>query len=216
MMRSKSILFSLSCSCWKQTIRNFPAVLRTKFCRFSAVSMAKSVPTTTCQIGPSSSMRRLRRDCAITCTSFEDVSATSFLIAAMVCATSEPSSTDLGSSTLTVPRPAGLLAAGSASAASGSAVAPSVSAVGAFSAPEEGGPSRPGDCQMTTIALSTCQTPMVLSLFLQAKPSCVPTSTCQCGPKFLSRDAFKESANSPHRAAFERLVLASSFLTQRW
>mmetsp|Transcript_158670 Transcript_158670/g.485750 ORF Transcript_158670/g.485750 Transcript_158670/m.485750 type:complete len:232 (-) Transcript_158670:134-829(-) len=111
MIRWKSILLSRNCSCWKQTMRSFPAVAMTRFRRSAATSATKSAPVTTCQIGPSSRVKRLLTVCASTCTSSDSAAASSSRTQAMVCSASEPASALEGSWTRRVAAETAALAA---------------------------------------------------------------------------------------------------------
>mmetsp|Transcript_107479 Transcript_107479/g.334043 ORF Transcript_107479/g.334043 Transcript_107479/m.334043 type:complete len:260 (-) Transcript_107479:176-955(-) len=216
----------VNCSCCQQTTRVLPATTSTKLRASAAAATPNSVPAATCQMGPSSSVRRFRTFCASCCTSWPRAPASSSRSRATVRSTSEPASTTVGCSTRSVAPASPLGASGLlASAPSGAVSLPVLAPAAAASAPwatssaaagpaAEAGSSMPGDFQITTISSLTRHTPIVWSRFLHAKPSCLPTRTCQCGLKLWSSEAFRDSASSPQRAAVVRF-LASSFFTRR-
>mmetsp|Transcript_86276 Transcript_86276/g.229303 ORF Transcript_86276/g.229303 Transcript_86276/m.229303 type:complete len:207 (-) Transcript_86276:183-803(-) len=206
-------------------MRCFPAVATTWFRLSSATSATKSVPVTTCQIGPSSLINRLRNACANSWTSVVEEAAISSRSNAMVRSTSEPASTVVGSWTRkevaeALPLAAGGAAEASAPPALASAASAAVSSAGAAAlelAPGDAwGPSKPGDFQMTTEVSPMRQRPMEWSTFLQANPRLVPIRTCQCGSKLLSRDPFSARANAPQCAFWPRFLSSGPFLTMFW
>mmetsp|Transcript_127959 Transcript_127959/g.370295 ORF Transcript_127959/g.370295 Transcript_127959/m.370295 type:complete len:232 (+) Transcript_127959:81-776(+) len=199
----------LNCSCWKQRMRALPWVAMTWFLRSAAASTTKSEPATTCQIVPKSAVRRRRISCARACMSCSRSRPclSSSRRAATTELTSEPSSTTAGSMTRRA-GPSGLPLSDAVSLGDGDASA-AASASGCVSAAGGSGSSMPGDCQITTIVSSIFQMPIVLLRFLQAKPSCSPTSTCQCSPKLSSKESFSAFAKSDRLAA---LVFFLSFV----
>lgn len=177
----------LSCSCWKPKIL-IPAIsIQNCLRQFTAGSTMNLHPASTCQIGPKSDVRRLRRVVANACSSFvSEMDDISWQTASITSPTPSPSLWKitlvffLSFKTLESSFPLDLTARLSKG-------------------------SMPGDFQMTTTqpsrAVPNFHTPIAFCRTLQAYPKVVPTATCQCSPKFRSKACFNILANKAHRSS---------------
>ena len=175
----------VTCSCWKPRIF-IPAIsIQNCLRQFPAGSTMNLHPASTCQIGPKSHVRRLRREVANTCSSFVSEIDISLQTASITSPTPSLWKITLGFFLIFKALESSSLVDLTASRLSKG--------------------SMPGDFQMTTTqpsrAVPNFHTPIAFCRTLQAYPKVVPTATCQCSPKFRSKAFFKILANNAHRSS---------------